>query len=142
MTQPQPGDVYHFPDYVFPDGSSRDKFIVLLAVTRASDWIVVRTTSRQNGRPTHPPCYHGYPYPGYFVELADGLFRLPTWIALDRFDALDSKAFAARAKSRHVELKGRLGRSLFAGLLRCCVQSDDVTVLQDQAMREVLATLG
>lgn len=141
MTAPQPGDVYHFPDYVFPDGETRDKLVVLLALTRADDWVLARTTSRQHGRPADPPCYHGYPYSGFYLHRADGVLRLPSWVPLDRFDPADAQEFGRYVAENRVTRKGRLQIPLFIALLECCAQVEDLQRMQEEAIRDVLGGL-
>ena len=90
---PQPGELYHFPDYVFPDGGQRNKFVLLMGKTRADDWILARTTTQPHGRSHNPPCYLGEPYPGFYIDKCDGLLTQPTWITLNRLDDYDARDF-------------------------------------------------
>ncbi len=42
---PQVGELYHHPRYVFPDGSQKNKYVLLMGKTRADDWILAVTTT-------------------------------------------------------------------------------------------------
>ena len=72
---PQPGEVYHYPDYVFPDAEQTDKYVVLLGQLPGGDWILGRTTSRSHGRPRNPRCNHSDPYPSFFSTLPADYFE-------------------------------------------------------------------
>jgi hypothetical protein len=139
---PQPGELYHYPNYVFPDGGQRDKFVLLMGKTRADDWILARTTTQPHGRSHNPPCYHGDPYPGFYINTAGGLLPKTTWVALDRLDDYDTRDFDTKAAQGKIALVGKLALNTFCQLLDCAIRAQDITAIQERAMRDLRAGLG
>lgn len=139
---PQPGELFRYPDYIFPDGGQKDKYVLLMGKTRGDDWILCRTTSQQHGRPQEPRCHHGNPYPSFFIDTAGGILPLPTWLALDRLDDHDADEFSKRVAAKRVESKGLIPQHLFCEALDCASRADDTTRAQENAMRDLRAELG
>ena len=139
---PQAGEVYHYPAYRFPDGDQDDKFVVLLGQIPGGDWILGRTTSRQHGRPTVPPCNQASGYPSFYIGPLQGVFPRPTWIALDRFDDHDQVDLETKITCGEVTLIGNLPLPVLCAVLACARGADDTTQLQANAMSDVRAILG
>lgn len=138
---PQPGELYYFPRYVFPDGGQRNKFILLVGKTPADDWILARTTKQPQGRSHNPPCYLGDPYPGFYIDKANGLLTQPTWIALNRLDDYDARDFSAKSGKGDITLVGKLPVDTFCQLLDCAVRAQDITMIQERVMRDLRVAL-
>lgn len=136
-----PGDVIYFPSYVFPDGETRDKFVVLLALTKGRDWVLARTTSRQHSRPTNPSCFHGDPYPGYHIGMLPGVFKKPTWVVLDRFDDFEEVGLLKLLAKKEVSKVGSLRPNILISLLECCAGSNDINLSQERTLRDLLPSL-
>lgn len=139
---PTAGEVYHYPAYVFPDGEQDDKFVVLLGQIPGGDWILGRTTSRQHGRPTVPPCNQTSNYPSFYLGQLASIFSKPTWLCLDRLDDHDEADLEARVASGAVELVGVLPAQVLCAVLACARGADDTTQLQASAMSDLRAKLG
>ena len=138
---PRAGEVYHFPDFVFPDGEQAHKFVVLLGQILGGDWILGRTTSRQRGRPTNPRCNQAHDA-SYFIGALPGIFPVPTWLVLDRLDDSDRADFERKLASGKVGLRGMLPFDVFCEALSCARGAVDTTVMQANAMSDVRAALG
>lgn len=114
---PQAGEIYSYPEYEFPDGDNRNKYVVVMGQIPGGDWILGRTTSRQYGRPKHPACNQSEHYPSYYLETAAGVLPLESWVVLDRLDDHDEKVFNEKVESGRVELVGRFRSKTSAA---CC----------------------
>jgi len=136
---PQTGEIYYHPDYIFPDGGQKNKYIVIMGVTRGGDFILARTTSKKNLRLTNPRCSHAFPYPSFYVDTAKGLFSIETWIVLDRLDNYDAIDFRTQIRKGKINLVGKLPDDLFCDLLSCAVRADDITREQEQRMLDILS---
>src|SRR5437588_10015330 len=94
---PNPGEIWRDREY-YPDpntGEFLPKFLLVMGV-RATDGDVFYKllTSRAHGRPQDPVCYHGIPYPGYFLGiLTSPLLSLNTWIDLRESEEYDRRDF-------------------------------------------------
>lgn len=139
---PQAGELYHFPNYVFPDGDQRDKFVLLMGRTPSDDWVLARTTTKAHGRSHNPPCYLGDPYPGFYIDKADGLLPRPTWVMLNRLDDYDARDFDAKIVQNQITLIGNLPLNVFCQLLDCAVRAQDITRIQERVMRDLRAARG
>ena len=139
---PIAGTLFRYPNYVFPDGAQRDKYILLMGQIPGGDWIVARTTSRAHGRPQEPRCHHGNPYPSFFLGKADGILPLDTWLVLDRLDDHDSLEFQVRVINGLVIEVGPIPSALFCDALACAAGADDTSRAQERAMKDLRAKLG
>ena len=137
------GDIYrHDRFYRDPEfGELLAKYIVFLAPTRSGDWVARLLTSRKNMRPRIPPCFHGDPYPGYFLGVPGPPLKFDTWVDLRAFgdlDASDIRELVARGVMRCV---GRLSGAMLAEMIDCTAGAEDTTVEQERALRDQLARL-
>ena len=137
------GDIYrHDRFYRDPEfGELLAKYIVFLAPTRSGDWVARLLTSRENMRPRIPPCFHGDPYPGYFLGVPGPPLTFDTWVdlrALSDLDADDVRALVAGGVMREV---GRLSNAQLIEIINCTAGAVDTTVEQERALRDLLATL-
>ncbi len=88
------GEIHlHRRFYVDPDtGEYRGKYLLTLTTLPGGDLVARLLTSRAHGRPTEPPCYHGDPYPGFYLGILGGPLQQESWLdlrALNDFDASD-----------------------------------------------------
>ncbi len=137
------GDIYrHDRFYRDPEfGELLAKYIVFLAPTRSGDWVARLLTSRGNLRPRIPPCFHGDPYPGYFLGVPGPPLTFDTWVdlrALGDLDAADVRALVARGIMSTV---GQLPRTMLTEVIDCTAGALDTTIEQERALRDQLARL-
>ncbi|TXG79842.1 MAG: hypothetical protein E6R11_02000 [Rhodocyclaceae bacterium] len=123
-------------------GELKQKYFLVLAAPRRGDVVARLLTSRYaNLRPENPPCFHGDPYPGYYLGVLGEPLGAKSWLDLRPLDDLDRWDFA-----RHEE-RGRLHEimALPAAQLRdameCTAGADDTTRAQEQLIRDELAAL-
>ncbi|MFL9584000.1 hypothetical protein [Stenotrophomonas sp. AB1(2024)] len=124
------------------NGQLLPKYLLVLARAKRSDDIVWRLlTSRCHGRPEAPPCFHGDPYPGFFLSVINpeaGLGK-KTWLdlrALDDGDAYEVRTDLAAGKLQYVCAIGPAQLRL-ASL--CAAAADDTTTEQETSIRDQLA---
>ena len=140
----RPGEIHvHRRFCVDPETrESRGKYLLALAILPGEDIVFRLLTSRQHGRPENPPCYHGDPYPGFFLGTPGAPLARSTWVDLRGIEDYDAGG-AARDQTR-----GDLVRvmTLSAGLLRpvldCVAAANDTTRLQERAIRDQMAALA
>lgn len=139
------GEIYrHSQFYAAPQtGQLLPKFLIILALPAGGDVVVRLLTSRNAGvRPEQPPCYHGDPYPGFFLGVPGGALPSKTWIDLRPFDDLDIDAFRGKARKGVLALVSSLARSQLGPALECAANADDTTRQQERSIRDGLARLG
>lgn len=136
-----PGHIYHFADYVFTDGASKNKYLLLLAVSRSGDYIFRLLTSRSHGRSIHPPCHHGNPYPSFYLDTAGGMLPKQSWLDLCKQDDYDQQDFDSELSTGRINLIGSVPAPMFRAALQCVAGADDTTYAQEQALRDMLSGL-
>lgn len=124
-------------------GELRPKFLLVLAPTPGGDVVWRLLTSRQHGRPEQPPCYHGSPYPGFYLGVIDPSCGLggKSWLDLRALSDADGVALARGMAARRVRRVTTLARERLRPALECAAAADDTTRAQEQAIRDQLAQL-
>lgn len=135
------GDIYrHDRFYCDPDtGEIRAKYLVFLAPTRSGDWVARLLTSRQNLRPRNPPCFHGPPYPGYFLGVPGPPLDLETWVDLRGMGDVDSTEARDLLRAGIMFQVASLSRPQRVAVIECAAGALDTTVEQERALRDQLA---
>ena len=142
MTQVGLGDIVHVPDFYADSetGDLRAKYLLILAQHAHGDFIARLLTSRTHGRPESPPCFHGTPYPGYFLGVIGTRLDRPTWIDLRGLDDIDHAELADSA-NRGAAVVHSIDRVVLANAMACVAGADDTTRAQERALRDALARL-
>jgi hypothetical protein len=137
------GDIYrHDRFYCNPaTGEIRAKYLILLAPTRSGDWVARLLTSRQNMRPRDPPCFHGDPYPGYFLGVPGPPLTLETWVDLRKMNDVDSTDARSLLHQGILRQIGRLSGAQLSEVIKCAAGALDTTLGQERALRVQLAML-
>jgi hypothetical protein len=139
----RPGCIYHHRRFYVDreTGEFRGKYMLVLAATPGGDWVARLLTSRQHGRPEKPPCYHGDPYPGFFLGVLGAPLDRPSWLDLRYLPDADPRD-AARDETRELLSEViQVSPLLLRGALECAANADDTTRLQERAMRDQMERL-
>lgn len=129
-----PGDILFHRDFLFADGQSADKYLVVLGKS-ASHVVAVKTTSRGSRYRNDHGCQAGNHYPAFL--LTKGCCCLPssTWVCLNDFYEIGltdlSKAQVGGAVYRY----GCLDKELARDLQACAATCDDVSGAQEALIR-------
>lgn len=122
-------------------GELEPKFLVALARTPGNDIVARLLTSRPHARPEEPRCYHGLPYPGYYLGVLGGSLSTKSWVDLRYLDDVDSLDVARLAKEGVLGLVMTLDAQVLAAVLDCTAAADDTTRLQERSIRDQLAKI-
>ena len=143
-------DLYVFCDGSFDPQSKRGVAAVLLVP--ADDWekpgldYAVQTkevTSKSNGLTETPPCSLGPPRAGHYVGVPGGVMTLPTWVDFSSIDTLDNYDLAIHVSSgRKSIVTQTLPPEILCAVLRCVLQSDDITRRQARWIGDAVAVLN
>jgi hypothetical protein len=126
------GEIWSDTKHLFSNGVYVAKYVIVLAVGPSGDALVIRLTTKPKGLPSLPACHHGAPRSGYFVGIpgAAPLHR-ETWAVFDDFFDLDSHLVATGiGNGRYVQTGTTFPAAKYCALLRCAIQSDDITKKQ------------
>jgi len=138
----RPGEIYRHASFYLDreSGETRPKFFLVLGKTPAGDIVARLLTSRQNGRPEVPPCYHGDPYPGFYVGVLGEPLTAKSWVDLRSLEDFDEVEATGLVKKRIVGLVKALPAALMRPLLECVAGAPDTTKLQERSIRDSLST--
>jgi hypothetical protein len=136
----KPGTVLHYSGFQFKDGVRGDKFLVVLNEGLCGFYVLVKTTSRQNGRSARYGCNLSDRYPNFFLQDGIPIFCAPTWVCLDDFYTHPVAEILTGKFSGIVTMKGELSVEIAKGLLLCAAASDDITAVQETQVRLALET--
>ncbi len=137
----RPGEIHHHRSF-YADrvtGELKGKYLLALAHLPGGDIVFRLLTSRQHGRRETPPCYHGDPYPAFFLGVPGESLTRNTWVDLRGIGDYDS-ASAARDRTRGKLTRAMtLDAALFRSVLDCVAAANDTTRLQERAIRDQMA---
>jgi len=122
-------------------GRLEPKFLILLATLPSDDLVARLLTSRCHGRPEQPPCFHGQPYPSYYLGVLGGPLHARSWVDLRHLDDFDGIEFQRRVDGGRVVPVTLLRREVLVTLLDCVAGAEDTTRLQERAIRDELTRL-
>jgi len=135
---PEIGEVWkHSEFYCDKDtGEPLPKYLLIIGAEATGDIIYKLLTSRPNGRPCDPACYHGLPYPSYYIGIPQpsGCLCKPTWIDLRESETIDYLVFNSLLDATIVSLEHTISNAELVPILECAAQSDDITKRQRDAV--------
>jgi hypothetical protein len=137
-----PGQIYrHDKFYKNAAGRWEVKYLLVLTGTHGGDVIFRLLTSQAHGRPEHPPCYHGNPYPSFFLGVLGGPLTAKSWLDLRKQNDYDGVLFTVDLTSRDLSLVATLPKEVLCQSLDCAASADDTTRQQERLMRDQRAEL-
>lgn len=135
------GVVFHDADFVFQDGERGNKlFIVLAAIDDCCT--VARTTSKSSGKSRTYGCHNDDRFPNFFIPLEAKIFHEDTWVCLDYLVDFRQAEFEQKSSQGSMRKITELSLGLLVDLLECAISADDVTVKQEQLLRESLKKIN
>lgn len=138
----QAGEVWHHAAYYrAPQGAWVGKYLLILDVSNG-DVVYRLLTSRDQGRPRVPACFHGDPYPAFFLGIPGGHLHRDTWVDLRECEDMDVCDFSSLAKSNALTLCMSIQKALLCNSLLCAANAQDTTGRQRKAMMNLRATMG
>lgn len=138
-----PGQIYrHARYYRTAAGEWKSKYLLVLAGSPSSDVIFRLLTSRAHGRPQTPPCFHGDPYPSFYLGFLGGQLTADSWLSLQQTDDYDGMAFVEGMRAGAIQAISTLPLSLLCPALDCVANADDTTRQQEHCIRDVRVLLA
>lgn len=140
----RPGEIYFRRNYYYDreTGELRGKYLLALAVLPGGDIVFRLLTSRQHGRPEAPPCFHGDPYPSFFLGVPEVPLTRKTWVDLRSCDDYDGASAAGHLARGELVRVTSLAPAALRLILECVAAANDTTRLQERAIRDQMAALG
>lgn len=138
-----PGQIYLDSCFYRNDqGHCKRKYLLVLTLTPGDDIVYRLLTSRQNGRPQYPPCFHGDPYPGYYLDTVGGKLPVSTWVDLRGLPDHEGMDFKSKIGNGRITLTTAVSQKVLCSALDCAANAPDTTNYQARLMRDERAKLG
>ncbi|HEA3131497.1 TPA: hypothetical protein RVR73_002822 [Aeromonas hydrophila] len=144
MTTLTVGQIWSCDAYC-PDESGQPKTKYLLIIGFNGDELVYKTlTSRSHGRPTNPFCFHGLPYPSYYMGVPhpNGILSKESWLDLRETDDFPVLEFEQKISNGIIKYIFTLNQSDMCALLDCAARADDTTRRQSNAILDARMQAG
>lgn len=135
------GDVFHDPNFRFPDGEVGNKLLVILAISKSNDYIIARTTSKPRAHSWTYGCHNDSVEPNFFIPKTLNLFHVDTWVCLDYLVDMDSFEFDEKVGNGSIHKLIKLPTNIFKAVIDCASRADDTSLMQEKVLRDVLARL-
>lgn len=130
-----PGQVFRHTRYYHDANGWHTKYLLVLAAD--ADNVVYRLlTSRAHARPEMPPCYHGDPYPGFYLGQLGGSLHAKSWLDLRRQDDYDYRLFVTDHAAGLLTQETALSQPLLCQALDCAANAEDTSNQQMRQMRD------
>jgi hypothetical protein len=138
-----PGEIYRHEAFYrnSSTGVLEPKYLIVLARTLSDDVVARLLTSRSHGRPETPPCFHGNPYPSFYLGVLGDPLSAKSWVDLRKLDDLDSAIATRRQKDGVLKLVVTLDTGRLAEVMDCIAGADDTTQQQERSIRNQLAKI-
>jgi len=128
--------------YRDPAGEFKPKYLLILAVSPGNDLIFSLLTSRQHGRPTEPRCFHGNPYPGFYLGVLGNPLSRDSWLDLRRLLEAEKDAFRRDMDAQIIEPVMTLATEETVDSLDCAAAAEDTTRYQERIILDTRAELA
>ena len=129
-----PGTILFHKRFVFRDGSSADKYLVVLAKTN-SVLLVAKTTSKGHHYRLDHGCQAGNYFPAFLLTAGCCCLPLSTWICFSEFYELKVSAAQSGVVGGDIQQRGLLDPDLTKDVQACAVNTDDITQQQEALIR-------
>lgn len=138
------GEIYRHSSFYADSqtGQLKTKFLLILALPNGGDVVARLLTSRYaSHRLEQPPCYHGDPYPGFYLGVPGGALSVKTWVDLRKLDDLDIDAVNGFLRKGVMTLVSTLSKEQLRPVMECAASANDTTRQQERSIRDALASL-
>jgi len=137
----EPGTIIFNPHaYIDPATQTyRAKYLLILAYAKGGHDLVWRLlTSRSHSRPEQPKCYHGLPYPGFYLGVISPKHGLGTksWLDLRFFPDGDLKEIRRDVNSGILRHTCSIEHRLLKEAALCVAGADDTSAIQESSIRD------
>jgi len=129
-----PGTILFHQQFVFRDGTSANKYLVVLATT-STVLLVAKTTSKGHNYRNDHGCQAGNYFPAFLLTAGCCCLPLSTWICFSEFYELQLHKVFAGIVGGSISQYGALRPDLTKDVQACAVSTDDITSTQETLIR-------
>lgn len=132
------GSVFFDEEFVFHDGETGEKLFVVLGTVDSTS-VLVKTTSRQNGRGTVFGCQPNDRFHNFFLPPRSCYLRGVTWVCLNEFYEIHTRAALQKKFAGKIKAICDLAPELIRGIQDCALASEDISPAQAAIVTACLA---
>jgi hypothetical protein len=119
------GSILHWERFQFPDGTSKNKYIVILGCKPGCNWLVAVATSQKKNKEYTMGCHDGASY--YHIPGGGrDFFGKDTWLVLAECREVSEPEARRHLASGTLALKGCLRAEIMKAIHECVRQSEDI----------------
>ena len=132
------GTILLHKNFVFDDGTTKDKYLIIIASVN-NNLIAVKTTSQGHRYRNDFGCQSGSRFPAFLLVQGCCCFPKNTWICLGDFYEMDSIALQTQIGNGQVYRFGNLENEFTRDIQFCAKECDDISELQEDLINQSLA---
>jgi len=137
-----PGNILAHDAYYIEGTVFKRKYLLVLAIHAHGDMLYRLLTSRQHGRPKSPACYHGHPYPGFYLGVPGGVLKKESWLDLREHEDMDRMEYEKLKNEGILKAVGTIPLSQLLSVIDCCSFAEETTPRQQRVLMAVKQILG
>ena len=130
----KPGTILLHKDFVFSDGTTVNKYLVILG-SESGVAIAVKTTSKGSRYRNDHGCQAGNRFPAYLLTAGCCCLPVNTWVCIDEFFDVPEIELLKKMTTGQVYKHGELDSSLTRDLQSCAATCDDISAHQERVVR-------
>ena len=130
----KPGTILLHKDFVFADGATADKYLIILGSENGVA-IVVKTTSQGARYRNDHGCQAGSRHPAFLLTAGCCSFPKSTWVCIDEFYEFAEANLQTKLVAGQIYKHGELPAELIRDLQSCVATCDDVSTNQERVVR-------
>lgn len=131
------GSILLHKNFRFEDGTTADKYLVVLA-DKDERFVAAKTTSRGDRYRNDFGCQSGSRFPAFYLPKGSCCLPKCTWICLGQFYELKAAELATLMLASDVVRVGELSADQARDVQFCAVGSDDISVAHEAWVRASL----
>ncbi|WP_238875305.1 hypothetical protein [Achromobacter xylosoxidans] len=134
----KPGLILLHKNFVFADGTTKDKYLIVLGLL---DGVIVaaKTTSKGHRYRNDHGCQAGNYYPAFLLTAGCCALPLNTWVCLSEFYELQEADLVQGVTSGGIFRFGYLDGELTKDVQFCASMCDDITMHQEAIIKSSIA---
>ena len=134
-----PGTIYLHKDFLFADGTTKDKYLVVLGNLKDGIVLVAKTTSQGHHYRNDFGCQSANRFAAFFFPAKSTCFQKNTWVCLSELYELGENKLTQGLATGDVFRIGSLGNAFTRDVQFCAKGSDDISAAQESMIDGSLA---
>ena len=136
----KPGAILFHKDFLFSDGTSKHKYVVVIG-TGPSSVVVAKTTSKGHNYRNDHGCQAGNHFAAFLLTLGCCCLQKNTWICFSEFYEIKTQTLTAKLVAGEVYQYGQLDPEITRDVQVCAAGCDDLEKAHEDLVRASFVTV-